>query len=97
MEEKNLLYRNVVPSLCSQVRRITGDITAHDLVQMLKSAGYRSELPTIVLIEGISYYILREDLSRLIGAFRSEQRKNKIIIEYLFLCSSISEERRVIP
>lgn len=97
MEEKDALYRSIVPTLCSKVRHITGDITAHNFVQTLKSAGHRSELPTIVLIEGISYYISREDLSRLIGAFRSEQQENKIIIEYLLPCSSISEERRTIP
>ena len=97
MEEKNALYRSILPTLYSKVRHITGDITAPDFVQTLKNAGHRSELPTIVLIEGISYYISREDLSCLIGAFLSEQQKNKIIIEYLLPCSSISEERRAIP
>ncbi len=97
MEEKNALYRSLAPELHVKVRHITGDITAPTFIEVLKSAGYRSELPTIVLLEGISYYISREDLRRLIGIFRSEQQKNTIIIEYLFPCSSISEERREIP
>ena len=97
MEEKNAIFRSIVPALCSKVRHITGDIIAPNFIQALKSAGHRSELPTIVLLEGISYYISREDLSRLIGTFRSEQQKNKIIIEYLLPCSSINEERRNIP
>lgn len=97
MEEKNALYRSIAPALYSKVRHITGDIIAPNFIHVLKSAGHCSELPTIVLLEGISYYISREDLSRLIGAFRSEQQKNKIIIEYLLPCSSINEERRNIP
>ena len=97
MKEKNTLYRSIAPTLCSKVRHITGDITAPDFVRTLKSAGHCCELLTIVVLEGISYYISREDLSRLIGAFSSEQQKNKIIIEYLLPCSSISEERRYIP
>jgi len=97
MEEKNALYRSLAPELHVKVRHITGDITAPTFIDALKSAGYGSELPTIVLLEGISYYISREDLRRLIGIFRSEQQKNTIIIEYLFPCSSISEERREIP
>ena len=97
MEKKNAVYRSIVPDLYSKVKHITGDITAPNFVQTLKSAGHRSELPTIILLEGISYYISREDLRRLIGIFRSEQQKNTIIIEYLFPCSSISEERREIP
>ena len=97
MEEKNAIFRSIVPALCSKVRHITGDIIAPNFIQALKSAGHRSELPTLVLLEGISYYISREDLNRLIGAFSSEQLKNKIIIEYLLPCRSISEERRNIP
>lgn len=97
MEEKNALYRSLAPELHVKVRHITGDITAPTFIKVLKSAGYRSELPTIVLLEGISYYISREDLRRLISIFRSEQQKNTIIIEYLFPCSSISAERREIP
>ena len=97
MEEKNAVYRSIAPALHVKVRHITEDITAPNFAQVLKSAGHRSELPTIVLLEGISYYISREDLRRLIGAFRSEQQKNKIIIEYLLPCSMISEERRNIP
>jgi O-methyltransferase involved in polyketide biosynthesis len=97
MEEKNALYRSIAPTLYSKVRHITGDITAPSFVQALTSAGHRSELPTIVLLEGISYYLSREDLSSIISAFRSEQQRNKIIIEYLLPCSSISEEWRNIP
>jgi O-methyltransferase involved in polyketide biosynthesis len=97
MEEKNALYRSIAPALHVKVRHITGDITAPTFIEVLKNVGYRSELPTIVLLEGISYYISREDLRRLISIFRSEQQQNKIIIEYLLPCSSISEERWEIP
>jgi hypothetical protein len=53
MEEKNALYRSIAPALHDKVRHITGDINAPTFVQVLLSAGYRRELPTIVLLEGI--------------------------------------------
>jgi O-methyltransferase involved in polyketide biosynthesis len=60
-------------------------------------AAYDAEIPTIVPLEGISYYIAEEHFRRVMALFRSDQHSNRIVLEYMLPCELVKEERRQIP
>lgn len=99
MEEKRALYDLIIPDLADRVSCITFDITSQGFsCEMLRAeAAYNAEIPTIVLLEGISYYIAEEHLRRAMAVFRSDQHRNRIVLEYMLPCELVKEERRPIP
>jgi O-methyltransferase involved in polyketide biosynthesis len=99
MAEKRQLYSEVAPDLADRIACITADITAGEFsIEMLKAEGeYDSDSPTIVLFEGISYYIEEEFLRRAVGLFQSERQQNRVLVEYLLPCSFIKRAMQPIP
>lgn len=99
MDEKKKLYDKVCPSFSNKLKCITAEITSTDVANMLNKLdiGYQDDLITIILLEGISYYISRQELKNIIASFQSEKKKNMIIIEYLLPCERVNENRRYIP
>jgi hypothetical protein len=99
MEEKRALYDLIIPDLTDRISCITLDITSQGFsCEMLRAeAGYNAEIPTIVLLEGISYYVAEEHLRRAMAMFRSDQHCNRIVLEYMLPCELVKEERRPIP
>jgi hypothetical protein len=99
MEEKRALYDLIIPDLTDRVSCITLDLTSQGFsCEMLRAeAAYNAEIPTVVLLEGISYYIPEEHLRRAMAMFRSDQHRNRIVLEYMLPCELVKEERRSIP
>ncbi len=99
MEEKRALYDRIVPGLADRVSCITLDITSQGFSrEMLRTeAAYNAEIPTIVLLEGISYYIAEDPLRHAMAVFASDRRRNRIVLEYMLPCELVKEERRPIP
>jgi O-methyltransferase involved in polyketide biosynthesis len=99
MAEKRQLYSEVAPDLADRIACITADITTGEFsIEMLKAEGeYQSNSPTIVLFEGISYYIEEECLRRAMGLFQSERQQNLVVLEYLLPCSLIKKAMQPIP
>ena len=97
--EKHRLYSAVAPHLANRIACITADITAAGFsAEMLEvEGGYQPDAPTIVLFEGISYYITEAQLRHAMGVFRSAQQQNLIILEHLLPCALVNEARRSIP
>ncbi len=95
MEEKAALYAEIDPISCRRIRCLTADITARDLREVLGPEV--SGAPSIVLLEGISYYLSERELARILLAFRSEDRSNRFVLEYLLPCDAVRPERRAIP
>ncbi|MGZ4949565.1 MAG: hypothetical protein ACXVI0_00785 [Halobacteriota archaeon] len=89
----------MAPHLADRIACITADITTDELsASMLAAKGsYRSDAPTIVLFEGISYYITEAQLRRAMDVFRSAKQQNLIVLEHLLPCALVSEARRPIP
>jgi predicted alpha/beta hydrolase len=48
-------------------------------------------------MEGISYYLSRQELLDIVAMYRSSGHSNVIILEYLLPCSEVRGERRSIP
>lgn len=98
LEEKEILYSSLAqtPELKGKLTCSTADITSEDLLDRLVERGFDPDVPTIVLMEGISYYISKDDLERIFTRFRSGG-KNAFIVEYLVPCSEVNVARRGIP
>jgi len=96
--EKHRLYSAVAPHLADRIACVTADITTAGFSGMLEAEGsYEPDVPTIVLFEGISYYITEAQLRRAIAVFRSAQQQNLIVLEHLLPCALVNEARRPIP
>ncbi len=99
MREKHAPYGNTASHLSDRVSCVTLDITSQGFsCETLRSeAAYDAEISTIILFEGISYYITEEHLRRAMSEFQSERRCNRIVLEYMLPCELVKEARRAIP
>jgi hypothetical protein len=99
MEEKEDLYRQAAPGHAGKIRCVPADL--YDLpgtTRAIRDAGrYDPEFPTVVITEGISYYIPPAILSGIIQLFASGERKNLAVLDYLLPCRLVREERRRFP
>lgn len=98
MEEKQRLYEQAAPARAEKIRCIPADLA--DLpgtAAAIAGAGYDPNRPTVVILEGVSYYISPATLAGIVSLFASPDRKNRAIVEYLLPCRLVAEERRTIP
>ncbi|TAJ45619.1 hypothetical protein [Methanofollis fontis] len=91
MEEKHALYERVAPDLAGRIACVRADIRSSSL------AHYAGPEPTLLVIEGVSYYLGRDDLAGIISAFGSGSGRNQLIVEYLAPCQMVSPRRRPVP
>jgi O-methyltransferase involved in polyketide biosynthesis len=96
VEEKARLYDETFPETQGKLQCLAGDITSEGLLPLLERAGYARDTASIVLLEGISYYLPKPTMQELISRFGSGGR-NIIIIEYLLPCSRVEPSRRQVP
>ncbi|WP_165498889.1 class I SAM-dependent methyltransferase [Chlorobium sp. N1] len=61
---------------------------------VLGAAGWGADLPTLLIVEGLSYYITKEALRR---HWRALAPASRIILEYLVPPADVGEARRCIP
>jgi len=98
MEEKERLYAELFPEFLEKLRCVNTDIASPDIPGVLDSAGtgYRHDLPVITVLEGISYYLRKQELKNIIAGFQQEKR-GIFIIEYLVPYRCVTQPRRSIP
>jgi hypothetical protein len=98
MEAKRRICLEAFPGLSDKLRCVTADIASPDILGILgrPENEYRHDLPTIILLEGISYYLRKQELENIIASFQSE-KKAIFIIEYLVPYQCVNEARRPIP
>jgi len=98
MEDKQRLYYQSFPGYADKITCIKSDISCGDIPSILKygNNGKNANIPAIIVIEGISYYLQKKALKNIINTF-SKQDESNFIIEYLIPDSCIKEERRLIP
>ncbi|MEA3367452.1 MAG: class I SAM-dependent methyltransferase [Planctomycetota bacterium] len=98
MAEKQHVYGHIAPTLAGRLVCVEADVTAPDLGDRLVAGGFYSEdVPAIIILEGLSYYLPREALVRLLGQFASGCLRNAVLIEHLLPAEHIAEDRRSIP
>lgn len=97
MDLKTSIIQSIDPGLADSISCITVDISKPDkVIEQLTAHGWRNE-PSLVIAEGISYYLPSEEFWNLIGRFKTNTHDNKIILEYLLPDVDIAEDRATIP
>ncbi|MDD5590382.1 MAG: class I SAM-dependent methyltransferase [Dehalococcoidales bacterium] len=98
MEDKKRLYLQVCPELTDKLRCVTADITSPDILSVLEIPinGYCHDMQSLIVMEGISYYLHKNDLQNIITRFRAD-RENIFIIEYMIPYRYVNPARRQIP
>ncbi|MDV2480842.1 class I SAM-dependent methyltransferase [Methanoculleus sp. Wushi-C6] len=98
MEEKQRLYERAAPAHAGKIQCIPADLSDRPATaEAIAGAGYNPDIPTVVIVEGISYYLPPAVLSGIVSLFASRNRKNRAVVEYMLPCRLINEEQRKIP
>jgi O-methyltransferase involved in polyketide biosynthesis len=98
MNEKEQIYRAVAPEAAKRIRCIHADI--YDRAGMeraiVETGRYDPDRPSVIVFEGISYYLPPFVSSGVLSLFATESRKNAVILDSLLPCRLVREDRRYI-
>ncbi|RQD80677.1 MAG: hypothetical protein D5R96_08410 [Methanocalculus sp. MSAO_Arc2] len=96
---KEQLYREIAPERSVSITCTTVDITdTRSLITTLKKGcGTSGTTRLIVVMEGLTYYIGRQQMKQVAAALTGSFLDLAIVFEHLKPCSSISSKRRHIP
>jgi len=98
MESKKKLYEKVVPDISQDISCYHADITSGIFLNLLaKDDDFSKEKPSIIVVEGLSYYLSRKEMGKILSDFITDSRSNFVIVEYLIPYDSITPEKRYIP
>lgn len=82
LKEKQSVYKNLLKnSEYNKINFLEADITSSNLKTNLKKINYDSNLNTVLVFEGITHYIKKNNYKSILVDF-SNNKKNKYIIEY---------------
>jgi O-methyltransferase involved in polyketide biosynthesis len=95
MDHKHALYTELVPDRCGFISCIEADITDISSLRDALEGVQTSHL--IVVMEGLTYYIGRPAMERVLFTLSDLTERQSIIFEHLKPCRLISNDRRYIP
>ncbi|MBX7045581.1 MAG: class I SAM-dependent methyltransferase [Ignavibacteria bacterium] len=95
---KKSLYEEIHPeAVPGSINFIESDITNKEIFEKnLTKHGWDKSKTSIVVAEGISYYLTEEELWTAFSLFQSENKSNYIILESRLPYEKVAEERREI-
>lgn len=98
MEEKQEIYRAVAPEFADRIRCVHADICQKKETEnaIFTTGMYDPERPSVVVFEGISYYLPPGVSARVLSIFSSGSLKNAVILDSLLPCHLVREDRRYI-
>lgn len=99
MSHKQQVYSELVPDLGRFISCIEADIADTACLEetLHREMGEPAQTRLIVIMEGLSYYIERPAMERVLESLSTLAPDLSIIFEHLKPCRLISEERRFIP
>lgn len=77
------------------VRHVTADLersSPRSIASALERRGWRADMPSLVVAEGVSYYLRKATLRGLLGPFRTGGGTGRIVLEYLRDAASVAPE-----
>ncbi len=96
MQEKKKIYQRLVPGESHRLKCSSADINSQtDLQRILPEPP--SMLPTILILEGITYYLPPDTITHLLCHFSTPDRRNRAVIEYMQPCGDFSPGREALP
>lgn len=97
MDAKQSLVRRIAPDTVGRIFHVTADLACPgEVVRGVESAGWDGSIPSILVFEGISYYLEQKDLWGVMAAF-GKNAANDIILEYIVPSTMIDPARSHIP
>ncbi len=99
MDEKKELYGVFYPEYSEKIKCITADIKTRPVLELLNNLlhEYYNDSPCIIIMEGVSFYLKKNELEEIISSFKSRNGSNTFIFEYLLPDENISDDRLSIP
>lgn len=96
---KEQLYREIIPGCSGFIRCIQADITdPRQLISILKKGcGTSRKTRLIIVMEGLTYYIGRQQMELMAAALTASFPGLAVVFEHLKPCHLISDTRRHIP
>ena len=95
MGRKEQLVGPLARDLRGTLRCVTADASKRASVMSgLAGAGWSRDEPSLLVVEGLSYYLTAGDLWGLASGFSTAHRGNRMILEYLLPTSDIPEDLR---
>ncbi|MCP5463919.1 MAG: class I SAM-dependent methyltransferase [Deltaproteobacteria bacterium] len=86
--EKEKLISNIYPKYKKQLNFVQANVSNPDeVIIKLQKSGWDKKNPSIVIVEGLSYYLTKQQNKNLLSRFKSETSKLYIIFEYLKICT----------
>ena len=99
MDEKKELYDKLFPQYSEKIKCVTADITSQSILKLLNNLlhEYYNDHNCIIVLEGITYYLNMNDIENIVASFKSPQKNNLLIFEYMVPNEMVSEKRKEIP
>lgn len=91
---KKRIFKKIAPAISEKIDFVSADITSPKAGRVYKAA---AESPSIIILEGLSYYISVRKFKKMLRIFRSKDLGNLLIVEYLLPFTCVAEEKRFIP
>jgi O-methyltransferase involved in polyketide biosynthesis len=98
MEEKHRIYQTVAPNAAKKIRCVKADLYDPGGTRsvVVGTGTFDPDRPTIIVFEGISYYLPPEVSSAVLSQFASVSRQNAVILDSLLPCRLVREDRSYI-
>jgi O-methyltransferase involved in polyketide biosynthesis len=98
MKEKHRIYQEVAPNAAKKIRCVKADLYDPGGTRsvVVGTGTFDPDHPTIIVFEGISYYLPPAVSSAVLSQFASVSRQNAVILDSLLPCRLVREDRRYI-
>lgn len=97
MDAKRRLLDEAAPDVADRIRCVTADLgRPSEAVARAAEAGWRADVPSVLVLEGVSYYLGERTLWEIIRRFGAGS-ENQVILEYIVPSGSIEPGRAHIP
>lgn len=83
MDIKEKIINSLDCNVKKYIKCIAANLQESDITSRLTKHGWSKEIPTLLIFEGISYYLPSEITWNIISSFKSASCRNKVIFEYL--------------
>lgn len=97
MDAKRRLLDEAAPDVAGRIRCVTADLgRPSEAVARAAKAGWRADVPSVLVLEGVSYYLEEQTFWDIIRQFGAGSESH-VILEYMVPPGSIEPERAHIP
>ena len=97
MDAKRRLLDEAAPDMAGRIRCVTADLgRPSEAAARAAEAGWRADVPSVLVLEGVSYYLGEQVLWESIRRFGAGS-ENQVILEYMVPSESIEPGRAHIP